>query len=428
MSFDPPTSRRRFLSRALSGAAGFCLLPIPDPSMPLLGAPPFEELPEDLRAIPDRSASAPSSPVAVERCRDYEPKSLAAGMEKLFDRIGGLGRLMAGKTVTVKLNITGDGRQKMAGRPAERTYQTHPAMVEVLCGLFAKAGARRIILAESYYRRQAPEAILARHGWDIDRIRSAGDQRVSFEDTRNRGAFKDYVELAVPYGGYVFGKYQLNRRYHDTDVFVSLAKLKNHITAGITCSVKNLFGLAPTALYGNDAPNEDTTENRGEVLHFGSRAVPAGVAPERFRTPDAIARKGKNEVSFYRVPRVTADLIALRPVDLAIIDAIESVSGGEGPWCPPPHKHTTPGLLIAGRNAITTDAVGVGIMGYDPQAGYAKHPFPGENHLQLLARAGLGTNDLARIEVRGLPLEEALHEYHPEHPEKGWIRRQRLKG
>jgi hypothetical protein len=130
-------------------------------------------------------------------------------------------------------------------------------------------------------------------------------------------------------------------------------------------------------------------------------------------------------LGFYRVPRVTADLFALRPVDLAIVDGVESVFGGEGPWCPQPLRAVQPGVILAGRNAVTTDAVCAGVMGYDPQAGYGEHPFPGENHLNLLARAGVGSNDLGRIEARGLSLKEALHEYEPG-KKPGWVRRRIL--
>lgn len=39
-------------------------------------------------------------------------------------------------------------------------------------------------------------------------------------------------------------------------------------------------------------------------------------------------------------------------------------------------------------------------MGHDPVAAPGTGPFPGDNHLQLAAQAGLGTNDPAQIEVR----------------------------
>ena len=52
-------------------------------------------------------------------------------------------------------------------------------------------------------------------------------------------------------------------------------------------------------------------------------------------------------------------------------------------------------------------------MGYDPTAGHGEFPFMGDNHLALLAQQGIGTNDPQEIEVRGLPLQEAVHEFNP---------------
>ncbi len=52
-------------------------------------------------------------------------------------------------------------------------------------------------------------------------------------------------------------------------------------------------------------------------------------------------------------------------------------------------------------------------MGYDPQAGHGQFPFPGDNHLLLLAQAGVGTIDPKRIEVLGLPIEKALFPFNP---------------
>ncbi|HUT93139.1 MAG TPA: hypothetical protein VMY37_26985 [Thermoguttaceae bacterium] len=116
------------------------------------------------------------------------------------------------------------------------------------------------------------------------------------------------------------------------------------------------------------------------------------------------------DVSLYRVPRVTADVFGIRPVDLAVIDGIETVIGGEGYWMKD-LKPTEPKLLLVGRNGVCTDAVATAVMGYDPQAPHAHFPFPGENHLRLLAGVGVGTNDPDRIEVAGLSIKEALHPF-----------------
>jgi hypothetical protein len=113
----------------------------------------------------------------------------------------------------------------------------------------------------------------------------------------------------------------------------------------------------------------------------------------------------------YRVPRHTVDAAGMRPIDLTILDGIESVSGGEGPWVGRRLAIQEPGLLIAGRNVVCTDAIATAVMGYDPMAASGTGPFPGDNHLNLAAALGLGTNDPHQIEVLGLPLDEARHSY-----------------
>jgi hypothetical protein len=163
-------------------------------------------------------------------------------------------------------------------------------------------------------------------------------------------------------------------------------------------TTKNLFGITPTALYGDDAPNEDTVQARVAPLHMNTRALPAGVPAQLGAHPP-----GQAEV---RVPRIVADLLGARPVDLAIIDGVESVAGGEGPWIKE-MRPIQPRLLFAGRNAICTDSVCAAAMGYDARASAGHFPFPGENHLQWAAEAGLGSNDIRRIEMVGLALSEA---------------------
>ena len=52
-------------------------------------------------------------------------------------------------------------------------------------------------------------------------------------------------------------------------------------------------------------------------------------------------------------------------------------------------------------------------MGYDPMARSGVFPFPGDNHLALAAAAGVGTNDLTKIDTRGLSLKDARYPYGP---------------
>jgi hypothetical protein len=120
----------------------------------------------------------------------------------------------------------------------------------------------------------------------------------------------------------------------------------------------------------------------------------------------------------YRVPRIVADLALARPIHLQLIDGIETMIGGEGPWVgggiPNALRFGAPGLLIAGLNPVCTDAVGTAVMGYDPRAGRGTIPFRNCDNTMLLAEQhGVGAADLSRIDVRGLSIQEALFPFEP---------------
>ena len=69
-----------------------------------------------------------------------------------------------------------------------------------------------------------------------------------------------------------------------------------------------------------------------------------------------------------------------------------------------------PGVLIAGTNPVTTDAVATAVMGYDPHADQGTAPFVTCDNTLLLAEGhGIGTTDLKRIEVRGVPIAQAMY-------------------
>lgn len=43
-------------------------------------------------------------------------------------QLGGLARLVGGKTVTIKINLTGEPNMRMGNTPAEDAQYTHPAV------------------------------------------------------------------------------------------------------------------------------------------------------------------------------------------------------------------------------------------------------------------------------------------------------------
>jgi uncharacterized protein (DUF362 family) len=380
-------------------------------SLALVAATPWALKVGSLRlAAADIAASRIPGPVpgsnakvAIATCRSYGPE-VGDAMAKCFDLLGGIGPLVKSKTVTVKLNLTGTNFADFLGRPVGETFITHYATAHALAAALFAAGATRVRFVESTTSKSELAATLALADWDVKALQSLG--AVEFENTRNLGSGKKYHHLNVPSGGYMFSAFDFNHSYVETDVMISLAKLKNHITAGVTLSMKNMFGITPNALYSSQSGNEDATDGRG-VIHN-----PTGM--EKIKMPglkDGITSTDPT----WRVPRTVADVCAARPIHVAIIDGITSMSGGEGPWCKEAAelKVTTPGILIIGLNPVSTDAVATAVMGYDnPRVARGTKPFHFcDNHILMAEQAGLGTADLAQIDVRGLSIAKAKYPY-----------------
>jgi uncharacterized protein (DUF362 family) len=348
---------------------------------------------------------APASAVAIARCRSYDQQVLETTLNKLFDQIGGIRSLVKGKTVALKLNLTGN-ITRFPNRP-DLPYRNEPVTVLAVAHLLARAGAQRIRIIEGFFPAGQDLALWARYGLDVNAINNVGC-KVEWENTQNLGQGKKYVRMKVPWGGYIFPAYDLNHSFADCDVYASLSKLKNHWIAGVTMTLKNNFGITPCALYGGDCGpdgNEDPKQERGPVCHNGTRTPPKGV-------PQELDLSTPREAG-YRVPRIVADLVGARPVDLSIVDGVESIRGGEGAWNPGV-QIIRPGLLLTGKNPVCVDAVSTAVMGCDPRAQRGAKPFlRGDNTLTLAEAGGVGATDLARIEVAGLSIQEALCDYGP---------------
>ncbi len=346
-----------------------------------------------LRLLP--AAQAPADPVALARCTSYG-RELVPVLEGMFDSLGGLGRLVKGKTVAIKLNLTGHPSYRLGHAPAGDAHWTHPAVAGATVHLLGKAGARRIRLLESPWNTADPlEEVMLEAGWEPrDLLTAAG--RVECENTNWIGkGRKRYARLNVP-RPYTYPAFDLNQAYEECDVFVSIAKLKEHANAGITLSMKNLFGITPATIYGRGAGEDEPSElpsGGRDMLHFGRRQPPRSA-------PGEIDPKTPRQDG-YRVPRIVTDLTAARPIHLAVIDGIATMTHGEGPWIRG-GKLVRPGVLVAGTNPVTTDAVSAAVMGFDPMAVRGQAPFEKcDSTLQLAEEVNLGTRDLRRIEVRG---------------------------
>jgi uncharacterized protein (DUF362 family) len=329
-------------------------------------------------------------------------------MGQAFDLIGGIGSLVKQKTVTVKVNLTGTDFRRVFARPIGESVMTHYSTGLALCGLLFEAGARRVRFVESTQSRLVLEQSLGEAGWDVNALLALG--KVEFENTRNLGLGKKYSEMKVPGGGLMFSSFQFNHAYDETDVMVSLCKLKQHATAGITLSMKNLFGITPNSIYGDEAGSEMATAGRGLLHTTGWQSDPT---IGRYQLPGFKLKRAEEPADpGIRVPRIVTDICGARPIHLALIDGITSMSGGEGPWIGKV-AYTKPGVFIAGLDPVATDAVGAAVMGVaNPRAERWTVPLGQcENGLLLGERTGLGVAEIAKIDVRGMSVEQARCPY-----------------
>jgi len=358
------------------------------------------------------SADPPAAPVALAQCMSYGAGVLPT-LRKMFDQIGGIGSLVKGKTVAMKVNMTGNPDIRAGFIPIERMVFTHPDVIAATVHLLSLAGASRIRLLESPWKSAEPlEEYMISSGWEPnDFVRASTGAKVEFENTNFLGRGKEYHRFTVPKGGHLFAAYDLNHSYYDCDVFVSVAKLKEHRTAGITLAIKNCFGNIPCTIYGDGAPEKEPglvpRGGRGPI-HSGNRQPPKSSPQEK--DPKSPRDGG------YRIPRCIADIVAMRPVDLAIIDGIESMNNGENSGRP--EDYVKPHLLVAGKNVVCVDAVGAAAMGFDPMADRGTAPFErADSTLRLAEELGVGTRDLKRIEVVGAKISEVAFDFRKSRPD-----------
>jgi uncharacterized protein (DUF362 family) len=315
--------------------------------------------------------------VAIGSCEDYGPEQVEAAMRSLVALTGGLSEVVhPGDTVVIKPNLTGAGQAAgPGGLPGILTYVTHPDVVRAIALLAKEAGAARIVLAEAQ-----PSTVWAANGYTA-LLTELGAETLNLAETHPASGFKR-VPVASPM---VYSDIWMNDLAARADVYVSVSKMKCHVNAGLTLSIKNSVALMPTALYRTNPSDRQRT-----AIHAGNWSE--------------------------RLPRVLVDLLKARPIEFCVIDGISTMDQGEGPWNQGQAginlRAVQPGLLIVGRNPVAVDAVGAPCMGFDPQA----MPFTGAflsgwNHIALAAEAGLGPNALDEIEMLGLPLAEAVFSF-----------------
>ncbi|MBN2452285.1 MAG: DUF362 domain-containing protein, partial [Lentisphaeria bacterium] len=255
-------------------------------------------------------------------------------------------RLSQARTILVKTNMVWPPEQLryFAGR---RQEHVDDAVFRAVLNLLRERTSARLLVADTtLLGHQRP-------GRDVNMLpllEEFGATYVECSDAPVRW-------YDVPGGGILFGRYRMHGCLAEADAAVSVAKMKNHGFAGITMSLKNLFGLCPLPPLGRP---------RSYFHHL------------------------------VRLPPFLADLGLLVQPCLNIVDALTGQArrewGGEPRVCD---------ALLAGDHPVATDACGAWLMGHDPRADWPTPPFRRDrNAIRVAAEHGFGTVDLETIDFQ----------------------------
>lgn len=315
--------------------------------------------------------------VALARAEDYDPKTIENILAKMIDDLGGLSDVVkAGDRVGIKVNLTGGVKSgTLPGVTAIDSFITHPMVVQALIKRVQAAGAKEVFIVEAAYEWASFT------DWGYEEVAAnTGAKLVDLTETQPYG---DFVDVPVGDNSYIYPQFVMNKLVTELDVFMSVSKMKNHYEAGVTHTMKNLYGLVPYRFYRMRGGDQYRSEFHGE-----------------------------RSATRNRLPRVIVDLVRARPIDFGLVDGILTAEGGEGPWINT-LTPIQPRILVAGKNCVSTDAVATACMMHNPEDDYGTPPFyRTDNHLRLAAEMGLGTNRLSEIDVVGEKIDKVKVQFH----------------
>jgi uncharacterized protein (DUF362 family) len=119
---------------------------------------------------------------------------------------------------------------------------THPAVIEAAIDSFRSLGAREVLVAEGPGHRRDSEYLITVSGiYDVIKEHRVRYVDLNIDDVRLTKLRSDFSRL---------GQLYFPETLFDADLLVSIPKLKTHHWAGITLSLKNMFGIVPGSVYG----------------------------------------------------------------------------------------------------------------------------------------------------------------------------------
>jgi uncharacterized protein (DUF362 family) len=231
------------------------------------------------------------------------------------------------------------------------SINTDPRMVVAAANALRRMGASSVVVAEGPGHRRDTEAIALASGL----LEALDDARLRFVDLNDAPLVR--TPLRTRYTG--FDALWVPKVLRETEVVVSMPKLKTHHWVGVTMSLKNCFGCMPGRVYGWPK----------DVFHV--RGIPESIL-------DIFA--------------------AVRP-SLAVVDGVVGMQG-DGPIMGDP---VSSGVVVVSRDPVAADVTGARLMGMEPEkVGYLKEAgrFLGQARSELIEQRG---EDPGRLTTRFRP-------------------------
>jgi uncharacterized protein (DUF362 family) len=289
-----------------------------------------------LRALPD------STQVHIARAGSYED-DLAAVVSRQYETFRA--RLpLKDKRVVIKPNL-------VEYHP-HRVINTNPKVIGAVIALCQQEGAKEVIVAEGPGHWRNVQYLVAASG-----LRDVLERyQVRFVDV-NSDQISQRVNLGMLTG---MEHIYYSATVAEADVLISMPKLKTHHWAGVTLSLKNLFGTLPGLCYGWP----------------------------------------KNELHHRGIENSIIDIALTRTPELAVVDGIVGMEG-DGPLN---GMAKSAGTIIMGIDPLAVDSTCARLMGFDPER---------IGHLKLGSVRRLGHLSAARIQQAGEPIEALRQAFVP---------------
>lgn len=257
--------------------------------------------------VPKRSFRMPQHAEAFVAKVDHYQLDVANAITRGIAELGVSPQALKGKRILLKPNLV----ETASGAPH---INTHPLVLRGAIEAFLKLGASAVMVAEGPGHRRDTLAVYEESGLaDVlteDHIPFHDLNYITGYDLPNAGRQSRLKTLTFP------------GLFREVDWVVSVAKMKTHHWAGVTLSMKNLFGVMPGIYYGWPK----------NVLH----------------------RVG--------IENSILDINATLKPHFAIVDGIVGMEG-DGPIMGDPKRV---GVVVMGRNLAAVDATCCRIMGIDP--------------------------------------------------------------